>query len=600
MYSDQRSNKTFFWKSLLITAIPVLLFHGIILGNDLIWDDFHLIIGHPEIDTPGFFLRCFLRDYGLEFGSRQPAGYYRPLFMAMITLIYKVGGTSPILYRLLSLGTLTLIGWLSSLFLYRITKSELALWTGAVVACHPLYSTTVCFLANWPDLALGLYGLTAIFCLFLLMKAKTGKKKRIFLLFGLFIITIIVCLTKFSGTFTMGGLMVGSLAFGKRKWRRIALFWMAAGLGILTVLSIRSLVGISQPINASGAATVFYPLLPEYSADILWAMGLSVRQLFIPHDSPHCYAYTDFIQDPNNLPGWVVFTQSGVALAILTVAAILFILIYKRRPLYSLLLAWATMGSWSMPMSLSLMMQYSERYLAVTPAVLLFCLLGIKLIQILRKKVKGQWDSWLTIGFCFYLVLFGAFTFKSSVRPMNTRSFWTLTLETQPTSLHAHICLGFGYLAENNLEKAEYHAIAAIKLDPINAQKGRVGIILGTKAIMENNGLEALRWYSWTLKALPENAVALQGKAIALSMLGEFAQARETILYAINKSPYTMSLYRDGARIVASSTDLTPNEAAEIIKPWIKITPEINENWTTPQGIEQYRLERSKPSKDQE
>ena len=167
------------WPLLLAAAFLALAVYAPTLRGTFVYDDRDLIVQNPWVhelsDLPSAFTRPMW-----SFRTSAPTNYYRPLPVAVYTLLWVAGGGTPWPFHLLNVllhaGNAVLVAAL----VLRLTRERaLALGAGCLFAVHPLATEAVAWISGLPEL---LYAAALLGFLHLHLSGKTVLAAGVLLL----------------------------------------------------------------------------------------------------------------------------------------------------------------------------------------------------------------------------------------------------------------------------------------------------------------------------------------------------------------------------------------------------------------------------------
>ena len=142
------------WLSIGLIVLVTALAFARTLGGELVYDD-HLLIGrNPLIADLGRLTELFSSSYWdfLDPQTAQHVGYYRPLSMLALTLVYHIGDAAPWSFHLASIllhAAAALGAWAIA---RRLLSSErAALWAAILFALHPVHLESVAWISGISD-----------------------------------------------------------------------------------------------------------------------------------------------------------------------------------------------------------------------------------------------------------------------------------------------------------------------------------------------------------------------------------------------------------------------------------------------------------------
>lgn len=181
--NDQTPRRRAAW---IIAAVTFLAFARCLTG-ELVYDD-HLLVGrNPLIADITRIAELFSGSYWdfLDPQAAQHVGYYRPLSMLALTLVYRLGDAAPWAFHLASI--LAHIG--ASLGAWAVARRLLAseraaLWAAILFSLHPVHLESVAWISDLSDPLAMCFGLP---CLALLLTKPTDPRPRPWLVAALFL-----------------------------------------------------------------------------------------------------------------------------------------------------------------------------------------------------------------------------------------------------------------------------------------------------------------------------------------------------------------------------------------------------------------------------
>lgn len=150
---------------LLGILLATALVYGRSLRGELVYDDLLILQRNPLITSLANLPQIFSSSYWdfLDADSRSVVGYYRPLSMALLTLVWQVGGGATWAFHLVSLTVHGLASIAAALFVARLTRSAaIGGWAGLLFALHPLHVESVAWISAVGDPLSALFGLLAL------------------------------------------------------------------------------------------------------------------------------------------------------------------------------------------------------------------------------------------------------------------------------------------------------------------------------------------------------------------------------------------------------------------------------------------------------
>ncbi len=513
----------------LISSLLIIV-HLPALFSDFVYDDIKLIPEHPQLAAASFGTELWGRDYGLEFRG-TPLGFYRPLFMSAIWLTHTATGPSPLAFHLLSLLTFCLATLLVTRLALAIAPRSppLALVAGCLYALHPARVETVSLIMSLPDLIVEICALG--FILQLLRQRPTPIWRA--LIIGT-VLTTVACLSKESAFFIFPAIGVTALCYTLRKRtpRSSATFAMSGGalLGLLPALLLRHQAGI-QPPNALPDTLV--ALWGERAVPVLATIAHGIKEIIIP--GPVVF--------------WRLIPDSSVnllaPLALLLLFALCALLwlrsLRAATPALPLLTAWLGANLITLAMLGAEAYPYSQRYLAVAPALLLLAYGGHALIRkllsgttVLPARLKGL----ALLALVTYLALHGIHTFAGGLTCRTQTRFFTAMRDANPQDV-----VPWGAVAESinrdhgPVSEVEACIREATDIDPTHYQIPALHNMLLKRYLDDQRPADTLRIADWSIPLFPTDTDKWVLRAVALASLSRFDEALTQLDAAITASP---------------------------------------------------------------
>jgi tetratricopeptide (TPR) repeat protein len=165
MSSSQDQPKPVTRRSSWLIALVTLLVFAPSLGGELVYDDHLLVSRNALIADLSRIGELFTGSYWdfLDPETAQHVGYYRPLSMLALALVYHLGGAAPWAFHAASI----LLHAGAALGAYavarRLLKSErAALWTALLFSLHPVHLESVAWISGISDPLAMCFGLFAV------------------------------------------------------------------------------------------------------------------------------------------------------------------------------------------------------------------------------------------------------------------------------------------------------------------------------------------------------------------------------------------------------------------------------------------------------
>jgi tetratricopeptide (TPR) repeat protein len=145
--------------------LPILAVFWPVLGGQFVYDDLLVIQQNPLLRDLGSLPEVLSSSYWdfLDAEGASHVGYYRPLTMAVLTVVHVAGDGAPWAFHLVSLAVYAaccLAGWR---FAARLLRGEAAgFWAALLFGLHPLHVESVAWISDLHDPLMGLFGFLAL------------------------------------------------------------------------------------------------------------------------------------------------------------------------------------------------------------------------------------------------------------------------------------------------------------------------------------------------------------------------------------------------------------------------------------------------------
>jgi hypothetical protein len=522
----------------VIPAIVALSFHLPTLFCELVQDDDSLVTKHPEIGRPAFIYEVFSRDYGLEFSERVPTGYYRPFFMAINCLIYRVFGPTPLAYHALSLFAFCCVSLLLSLVCWKLCGKNaiLALCVGVIYAAHPARTELVSSFSALPDLLLELYAMATVTLLVLSSRSASRRSSH-----GISLRAILLCLmigllgglTKGSAFAVLAAICGSAILYDlihRESKGHLALLAVTTMTGLGVALAIAAVAGIQRPSAVYAIRTVF----GSGAGRAVTSAALAIRKCLVP--GPTVFILWEGVAASLTMRIAVI----GLVIAL---GSLCLFLIIRKKLFLAMVVAWFSAGIANLMMVRALGLPYADRYFALAPAVIGICLGSRWLYHWVRDRLHlesiGRAERRVLCAVvCLYVIVLGAFTFSSSMKCFTRFSYYRFMAKDNPSLHLPRIALAHLMFYElGEFQEGEKYALEAISLSP-NVRKVReLGKLLATIRLLENRHNDALKWLNWAEEVVKDDPDIFSLKGITLHSLGDQVGAISNINKALMLDP---------------------------------------------------------------
>lgn len=484
---------------LILAALDVAVFGGV-LGHELLtWDDLAVTVQNPYLNPPsvGGVLALWRRPW---------MDMYMPVtYSTWGILAFLAGGFDPVVFHAASLGIHVLCGLVAFGLLRPIVRDDRAAVAGALLfGLHPVQVESVCWMGGMNDLLCGLFSLLA---LERYLEFARGRRTVSYALATL--CWVLALLSKPSAVavpliaFALDRFVIQRPARDAARaltpWLLIAIAWILLTRSIQLAAQTATTPVWTRPF-VCGDALFFY------AAKLSW-----------PLDLAHDYGRS---------PAWVISHAFGYATWVVPLAIGLLILSWRRR--WPWIAAGASASVLAVSPVLGLVPFDFQRYSTVADHYLYLALLGPALAlacALARSGVRRMWAAaWVV------LALLGL---RSRLQVPVWKDDFTLylhTLEVNPRSWVSHGNLGVALDARGRSEEAIAEFQRALELEPADVRsRTNLGIVLDA----EGRTAEAIPHFEEALRLRPEDALTHESLALALLKSDRPAEAiphlRETL-----------------------------------------------------------------------
>jgi len=392
---------------LLLLAVTVAAYSGVTQAG-FVFDDHALVLYNEALHDIGRAWSFFGQDLWATADGGDASGYYRPLMALSLAVDWSLAGDSPVLYHLHSLAWHLLGVWCLHRLLVGLTGPLPALMGAAIFALHPVQSEAVVWIAARNDLMGAALLLGAVVLLRPLAQPPWRLALGALLALG-------AVLSKENTLLLPVFLIVLDLAeHGRpRGWPRHMVLWGAVALHLIA----RSVVGVNAAVVPGSEGWWLLarqlPVVLALPGGLLaWPWPLSIGR---------------------DLVGWSLSplaTAAGLVCGVSLVAGLL----WARRRLVFVGLAWAGMGFAPALLAVADKGVFGERYLYLSMAGL-----GLALASAVDALPAAR-RRWLGVGLVVVL---------SWVSVIHTRtqdwkddvSIWRAAARDTPCT-HAYASLG--------------------------------------------------------------------------------------------------------------------------------------------------------------
>ncbi|HEY3571180.1 MAG TPA: tetratricopeptide repeat protein [Thermoanaerobaculia bacterium] len=433
------------WLLLAAAIVPFLLYIPT-TGYGFLLDDFVLFQTSPSLSDLGSIPRGFVMDVGAlrKGGDTVISSYYRPVFLALSTIYYKLFGGSPAAWHAASMVLAALIGALACGFFLRLGFSPpVALLGSLVFSLHPSHVSSVAWASGLQELLAALFVACALHMILTAKREEGGTRPLIlaalFYALGLLSKEVAIGLLPFVGLWAL--LARKSDPSGSRRlWKVTAVL---AGVAVI-YLAVRVAVlgGLAVPPENAPGLRAALPAVPvallTYLRLLVWPVGFSIFRPERP------------VYGPLSMP-----VLLAVAALIVLAAASLWAIRKKRE--IALPLGWLVV--WLLPVlnlwALDPQWMVTDRYLFLPSLALPWAL-----ALLLPERAR-------TVTLAVLAAAFALLTLRYSAIFHDERTFLAAMEKAEPTSPLIFAEKGRLLVQDGNLPAAWTALTRAVELDPI-------------------------------------------------------------------------------------------------------------------------------------
>src|SRR3954466_13781833 len=431
---------------LLAAAIVPLLLYAPTTGYGFLLDDFVLFQTSPSLSDLGSIPRGFVTDVGaLRKGADTViSSYYRPVFLALSTIYYKLFGGGPAAWHAASMVVAALIGALACGFFLRLGFSPpVALLGSLVFSLHPAHVSSVAWASGLQELLAALFVSCALHMI-LTARREDGAPSplilaALFYALGLLSKEVAIGLLPFVGLWALLERKSDPPA-SRRLWKATAV--LAGVTVIYLIVRVAVLGGLAVPPENAPGLRAALPAVPvalfTYLRLLVWPVGFSFfrpeRPVYGPLSAPVLLAVAALILLAG-LSLWALRKRREIALPLVW-------LVVWLLPVLNL---WALDPQWMV----------TDRYLFL-PSLALPWVLALLPPQRAR-----------TVTLAALAAAFALLTLRYSAIFHDERTFLAAMEKAEPTSPLIFAEKGRLLAQDGNLPAARTALTRAVELDPI-------------------------------------------------------------------------------------------------------------------------------------
>jgi|GEM_PF-1749035 len=499
--------------ALLAAALAPLLVYWRTAGYTFLLDDFVLFKTSPSLSDLGSISRGFLTDVGaLRKGTDTViSSYYRPVFLALSTIYYKLVGGDPAAWHAASFVIAALIGALACGFFLRLGFAPLvALLASLVFSLHPAHVSSVAWASGLQELLAALFVLCALHA----MQSARSENKGLLplglaaLFYGLALLSKEVAIGLLPFAVLWAFSEPKSDSPGRRRlWQGTAVL---AGVTVL-YLTVRIVVlgGLAVPAENAPSFRASLFAVPvafvTYLRLLVWPVGFSI---FRPERPVYGLLSTPVLIS---------------LMALVVLAGLAWWAIRKKRELL-LPLGWLVI--WLLPVlnlwALDPQWMVTDRYLFLPSLALPW---GLAFLKPRRAQI---------VVLSILAVVFAVLTLRYTAIFHDERTFMAAMEKAEPTSPLVFAEKGRLLLQDGNVAGARVALTRAVKLDPIAPE---ALLSLGDLELQQGELEAAEAHYRKALVVRPEASRGFKLVALARSRAGQRDKAAALIAESAQRWP---------------------------------------------------------------
>ncbi len=499
------------WRTLLVVAVALATYANT-ARNGFVWDDIEIIVRNPANAQLGSIPSLFAGVDATPTG--QHARYYRPLTRSTYVVDRQLFGLEPAGYHVESavLHALTAAG-VHCMVISLFGNPLVALAAGLLTAVHPVHAEAVNFLSTRNTLLATLLFVVA------LVAYDRARKRGSRLPFAAVLAFLAGLLSKETAAMLVVLLPVYDLpsqAELRQTWRaraRRTLPFLAA-LAVYIALRANALSG---PLGAFASETPLATrlwnnvyILPEYARLLVFPRSLNAYYL-VPAEWSAGW--------PGLLAAWIGLVGASILLLRVKNRAVTFGLLWMAINLIP------SAGLVPLPSA-----PLAERYLHL-PAIGAWIAAGgifAELWQRLAPRARGA----LAAGGVALIALLAVRTVQRNEVWREPLVFFEAMAEASPDATLAHHSLGLARLKAGDVAGARAAWSRAAELD---ASYFDVAARLGGAALLQQDYVDAERWFGLALRLHPGDAGTLYNLGLLRERQGRLEEALELYRACVEK-----------------------------------------------------------------
>jgi protein O-mannosyl-transferase len=497
------------------------------LFNGFVFDDHSQIEWNPYVHSFHYVGKLFGTSLLAQQGKQAVPNFYRPLTNATFLVGYKLFGESPLGYHLFSLLLHCAAIWLVFLVGSRLFRNDSIGFVAAFLfAIHPVHVEPIAWIDAIGDPLVTVLLLISFW--FYLRLGKSEDRSQISIYAGMIVAFAASIFTKetavifpFLATiFEHSYRDDRSTTSLTQKLSRYAGLWLTLVLYVVArVAAVGQLIPaqLHSEVSRSEAVYSALALIGQYARKLVWPTPL--------------IAFYPFQKSTSLFEPAVLF-----GIAVLVIAFVLFLLLWRHARLYSFTLLWM---AFSIAPALNTRWMtasvFAERYLYL-PSVAFSWLVAGGLLWIWnRAGQRSAFPRWVLAGAIALLSCLAAYASVSRAFDWRSdRALIVSTLRVLPNSPHTHVEYGIFRYSEGARAVAEHEWQLALSLNPESVEAMAQ---LGRASLDNKQYDQALEWLHKAIALKPNFATAHVLLGQVYQAQGNDSVAESELLHALAIHP---------------------------------------------------------------
>lgn len=516
------SFRKFFAENKFILAILIFLViatYANSLNNGFVSDDVGAIPNNPNI---GKFSSI---NFSTPIGVVQGIGYF---------IAFKLGGLSPIFFRLPNIfyhmgATLSIF-----LILYLTAPRTLAIMAAALFAVHPIFAESITWISGNPYSQQGF-----LFLLFFAFYILSKQKPRLF--YVSFFIFLMSVSAMPRGSVALISIFIYEWFFGslKEAWKKMLPFFIVSGIAAISLIS-------QTGYRISALKNTYY--LDPGTDSLLVKIPTSI------------FSYFHLLVWPDSLSLYqteMLFTPWEYRLTVLVflIYVVSIIYFYKRNKLLSFWLIFFILPliPTLTPMRIAWAVAERYAYLGATGIIVVIAYIFYRLSEYKKIRTGVYMVFWLIV------IALSARTIVRNTDWKNEETLWFATVKTSPSGSTIHNNLGDVYAKKGDYNKSVEEFNLAIKINPAY---GDAYHNLGNVYYQMQKMPEAADSYRKALELNPNLWQSHQNLGAVYYNQGRYDLANEEIKKALEISPGNEALQKNSSMIESALQTIQTSAAS--------------------------------------